>query len=173
MAERNSTVLLEHHLKQLKLPTILRDYASVASACGRENVSFQTFLLRLCERELVERQQRATERRIKAARFPTLKTIESFRFDAQPSINEALVRELLTGEFIDRRENVLLIGNSGTGKTHLATALGLAGCHEGRKVRFFGVTGRSYRLKDRATHETNPPKKATKNKETACEKAKR
>ncbi len=141
MAERKATVLLEHHLKQLKLPTMLRDYASVAAVCGRENGSFEMFLLRLCERELVERQQRATERRIKAAKFPTLKTIESFRFDAQPSINEALVRELLTGEFIDQRENVLLIGNSGTGKTHLATALGLAACHEGRKVRFFGVTG--------------------------------
>jgi DNA replication protein DnaC len=141
MAERKSTVLLNHHLKQLKLPTMLRDYASVAAVCGRENASFETFLLRLCERELVERQQRATERRIKAAKFPTLKTIESFRFDAQPSINEALVRELLTCEFIDRRENVLLIGNSGTGKTHLATALGLAGCREGRKVRFFSVTG--------------------------------
>ena len=140
MAERKATVLLEHHLKQLKLPTMLRDYASVAAVCGRENVSFETFLLRLCERELVDRQQRATERRIKAAKFPTLKTIESFRFDAQPDINEALVRELLTGEFMDRRENVLLIGNSGTGKTHLATALGLAACHEGRKVRFFGVT---------------------------------
>jgi DNA replication protein DnaC len=141
MAERTSTVLLEHHLKQLKLPTMLRDYASVAAVCGRENGSFETFLLRLCERELVERQQRATERRIKAAKFPTLKTIESFDFAAQPSINEALIRELLTGEFIDQRENVLLIGNSGTGKTHLATALGLAACHEGRKVRFFGVTG--------------------------------
>jgi DNA replication protein DnaC len=141
MAERKSTVLLEHHLKQLKLPTMLRDYASVAAVCGRESASFETFLLRLCERELVERQQRATERRIKAAKFPTLKTIESFDFSAQPSINEALIRELLTGEFIQQRENVLLIGNSGTGKTHLATALGLAACHEGRKVRFFGVTG--------------------------------
>lgn len=141
MAERKATVLLEHCLKQLKLPTILREYASVAAVCGRENVSFETFLLRLCERELVERQQRATERRIKAAKFPTLKTIEDFRFDQQPSINETLVRELLTGEFIESRENVLLIGNSGTGKTHLATALGLAACREGRKVRFFGVTG--------------------------------
>ena len=141
MAERKSTVLLEHHLKQLKLPTILRDYASVAAVCGRENASFETFLLRLCERELIDRQQRATERRINAAKFPTLKTIESFRFDAQPSINEALIHELLTGEFIERRENVLLIGNSGTGKTHLATALGLAACREGRKVQFFGVTG--------------------------------
>jgi DNA replication protein DnaC len=141
MDKRKGTVLLEHCLKQLKLPTMLRDYASVAAVCGRENVSFETFLLRLCERELVERQQRATERRIKAAKFPTLKTIESFRFDAQPSINEALVGELLTGEFIDQRENVLLVGNSGTGKTHLATALGLAACRDGRKVRFFGVTG--------------------------------
>ena len=140
MAERKATVLLEHHLKQLKLPTFLRDYASTAAVCGRENASFETFLLRLSERELVDRQQRATERRIKAAKFPTLKTIESFRFDQQPSINEALIRELLTGEFIGRRENVLLIGNSGTGKTHLATALGLAACREGRKVRFFGIT---------------------------------
>ncbi|MCP4592221.1 MAG: ATP-binding protein [bacterium] len=94
----------------------------------------------MSERELIDRQQRATQRRIKAAKFPTLKTIEGFRFDQQPSINEALVRELLTGEFIEARECVLLIGNSGTGKTHLATALGLSACHEGRKVRFFGVT---------------------------------
>ena len=140
MAERKATVLLAHHLKQLKLPTFLRDYAAAAAVCGRRNASFETFLLQLSERELIDRQQRATERRIKAAKFPTLKTIESFRFDQQPSVNEALIRELLTGEFIDRRENVLLIGNSGTGKTHLATALGLAACREGRKVRFFGVT---------------------------------
>jgi len=140
MVKRKTTVLLEHHLKQLKLPTMLREYASVAAVCGRENAAFETYLLRLCERELIDRQQRATERRIKAAKFPAIKTIESFDFSAQPSINEALIRELLTGEFIDRRENVLLIGNSGTGKTHLATALALAACHEGAKVRFVGTT---------------------------------
>jgi DNA replication protein DnaC len=140
-SKQKSTMLLKHHLKQLKLPTILRDYTSVAAVCSRENVSFETFLLRLCERELTERQQRATERRIKAAKFPILKTIESFEFGQQPEINEALVRELLAGEFIERRENVLLIGNSGTGKTHLATALALAACHDGRRVRFFSVVG--------------------------------
>jgi len=140
MAKRKSTVLLAHCLKQLKLPTICRDYAAVAAMCSREKVSFERFLLRLCERELSERQQRAMERRIKAARFPSLKTIESFKFDAQPDINEPLIRELLVGEFIGQRENVLLIGNSGTGKTHLATALGLAACRDGRRVRFFGVT---------------------------------
>ena len=68
MGRRKATVLLEHHLKQLKLPTMLREYGSVAATCGRENKSFETFLLRLCERELVERQQRSTERRIKAAK---------------------------------------------------------------------------------------------------------
>jgi len=141
MPERKATVLLDHHLKQLKLPTILRDYASVAAVCGRENQPFETFLLQLCERELIDRQQRATERRIKAAGFPTLKTIEGFDFTQQPSIKESLVRELLVGEFLDRHENVLFIGNSGTGKTHLAIALGLAACHEGRAVRFFGVLG--------------------------------
>ena len=140
-SKQKSTMLLQHHLKQLKLPTILRDYTSVAAICSRENASFETFLLRLCERELTERQQRATERRIKAAKFPILKTIESFEFGQQPEINEALVRELLAGEFIERRENVLLIGNSGTGKTHLATAIALAACHEGRRVRFFSVVG--------------------------------
>ena len=113
MAKRKSTVLLEHCLKQLKVPTILRDYGSVAAICSRENVSFEEFLLRLCERELAERQQRAMERRIKAASFPTLKTIESFKFDVQPGINEPLIRELLVGEFIGQRENVLLIGNPG------------------------------------------------------------
>jgi DNA replication protein DnaC len=140
MARRKSTVLLEHYLKQLKLPAVLREYESAAAVCSKENHSFETFLLRLCERELLERQQRATERRIKQAKFPMLKTIESFQFDQQPGINEALIRELLIGEFILQRENVLLIGNSGTGKTHLATAIALAACHDGRKVRFFSVT---------------------------------
>jgi len=130
----------EHLASVAVAGTDLRAYAAVAATCGRENQPFETFLLRLCERELIERQQRATQRRIKAAKFPTLKTVEEFDFAAQPSINEALVRELLAGEFIDRRENVLLIGNSGTGKTHLATALGLAACRPGRRVRFFGVT---------------------------------
>ncbi len=140
MAERKATVLLEHHLKQLKLPTMLREYASVAAVCGRESQPFETFLLRLCERELIERGQRATERRIQAAKFPALKTIEGFDFSAQPGLNEPLDRELLTGEYLDRRGNVLLMGNSGTGKTHLAIALGLAACQTGRRVRFFTVT---------------------------------
>ncbi len=135
-----ATVLLEHHLKQLKLPTMLREYASLSATCAQDRADYPVYLLRLSERELLDRETRAAERRLKAARFPVVKTIDTFDFKSQPSINEALVRQLLQGEYIDNRENVLLIGNSGTGKTHLATALGFAACAQGKKVRFHTIT---------------------------------
>ena len=125
---RKSTVLLEHHLKQLKLPTMVREYSLQARSCSQEKCDYPTYLLRLCEKELADRQRRAMDRRIKLATFPLLKTIDSFDFKSQTSVNEPLIRELLRCEFIDNKENILLIGNSGTGKTHLATALGFAAC---------------------------------------------
>src|SRR5210317_1116458 len=138
--ERKSTVLLQHHLKQLKLPTMLKEYPLLAKSCSQEKCDYPTYLLRLCEKELAERQRRAMDRRIKAAKFPMLKTIDSFEFASQKSVNEPLARELLRCEFIDHHENVLLIGNSGTGKTHLATALGFAACAQGKRVRHWGAT---------------------------------
>ena len=123
MSKDPSVLLLEHHLKALKLPTLLRDYASVAAVCAQERCDYPQYLLRLTERELIDREQRATERRIKEAQFPVIKTSDSFDFGAQTSINEPLVRELLRGEYIGKKENILLVGNPGTGKTHLATAL--------------------------------------------------
>ena len=141
MSKDPSTLLLEHHLKVLKLPTFVRDYASVAAACAQERCDYPTYLLRLTERELIERERKAAERRIKDARFPVIKTIASFDFKAQASINEPLVRELLVGEYITRRENVFLVGNPGTGKTHLATALGHTACAQGRRVRFMTTSG--------------------------------
>lgn len=89
---------------------------------------------------MIEREQRATQRRIKSAKFPVVKTLENFDFRAQPSINETLVRELMSGEYMDLCENALLIGNSGTGKTHLATALAFAACTLGKRVRFWSAT---------------------------------
>ena len=134
------TVLLEHHLKQLKLPTMLRDYVSVAATCMKERCDYSTYLLRLSERELIDRERRAAERRVKAAKFPVIKTLDTFDFTVQPSINEALVRELISGDYMDRHENVLLVGNSGTGKTHLASALAFSACAQGRRVRFLTVS---------------------------------
>jgi len=139
-APTKAMLLLEHHLKALKLPTVLREYAPVAEACAKERVDYPGYLLRLTERELLDRERKAAERRLRDARFPVLKTVDAFDFAAQPGVNEPLYRELLRGDYIERRENVLLIGNSGTGKTHLATALGFAACAQGRRVRFYGVT---------------------------------
>ena len=141
MNENKPTVLLEHYLKELKLPTFLREYRKIAELCGQDRTDYQTFLLRLVEREIQDREVRARERRIKAAKFPVLKTLDSFDFTSQPSINQPLIRELMSGDYIDRHENVLLIGNSGTGKTHLGTALAFAACQQGRKVRFYSATG--------------------------------
>jgi len=139
MSERKTPLLLKHYLKKLKLPTILREYSAIAAACKKDNHDYATFLLRLVERESLDREKRAAERRVKNARFPVIKTLDTFDFKAQPSINEKWVRELMVGEYMDRKENILLVGNSGTGKTHLASALGFAGCMQGRKVRFFAV----------------------------------
>ena len=138
--ETKSTVLLQHHLKALKLPTVGRECEKVASRCATENVDHLAFLLQLCELELIDRERRASDRRLKAAKFPTHKTLEAFDFKAQPSLNKVLITELMLGEYIDKRENILLVGNSGTGKTHVAVALGIAACGRGRRVRFYRVT---------------------------------
>ena len=129
-------LLLEHHLKALRLPTILREYDKVARQCAAEQVDFPRYLLRLTELELVDRDRRATERRIRQAKFPVVKSLDSFDFLAIPSANKTLVLDLARCEFLSRKENVLLLGNSGTGKTHLALALGLAAYQRGHRVRF-------------------------------------
>ena len=131
-----STLLLDTHLKALRLPTFLREYDKVARHCAQEGLDCPRYLFRLCELELLDREQRATERRIKAAKFPVLKSLETFKFRAIPSLNKRLVLELARSEYLDGRENVLALGNSGTGKTHLALALGLAACQKGYRVRF-------------------------------------
>lgn len=138
--ETKATVLVKHHLKQLKLPTMHSECEKIAARAATENLDHLAFLLSLCELELVDRERRAAERRLKAARFPAHKTLDEFDFTAQPSINKPLVMELMKGEYLEQRENLILIGASGTGKTHLATALGMAACLTGKKVRFFRVT---------------------------------
>ena len=97
-------VLLEHHLKQLRLPTFLREYDKVTRQCAAEGVDYPRFLLRLTELELLDRERRATERRIHQARFPVVKSLDTFEFPAIPSLNKALVLELARSEFLLRRE---------------------------------------------------------------------
>jgi len=137
-AESNDTpqLMLEHHLKALRLPTILREYDKVAQQCAAEDIDYPRFLLRITELELLDRERRATERRVRQAKFPVLKSLDSFDFLAIPSLNKSMVLDLARAEFLVRRENALLLGNSGTGKTHIALALGLAACQKGYRVRF-------------------------------------
>jgi len=129
-------ILLAHHLKQLKLPTVLREYDKLARECARDGVDHPRYLLRLIELELIERERRTVERRIRAARFPAVKSFETFDFTSIPSLNKMLVLELARCDYILRRENVIALGNSGTGKTHVALALGLAACQKGFPVTF-------------------------------------
>ena len=113
--QTKSLVLLQHHLKALKLPTMHAACAKIAARCAADNVDHLGFLLQLCELELIDREKRAAERRLKAAKFPAIKTLEAFDFDAQRSLNRALVSELTRCAWIDQRDNLLLIGNPGTG----------------------------------------------------------
>ncbi len=129
-------VLLTHHLKALKLPTFLKEYDKLARQCAEEGVDHTRYLLRLSELELIDRERRMVERRIKLAHFPTIKSLDSFDFLAIPSLNKPLVAELARCEYIDRRENIIALGNSGTGKTHVALGLGLAACQKGLAVGF-------------------------------------
>src|SRR5207249_2108796 len=112
----------------------------LARECARANVDHLGFLLRLCEREVAQRSRRATERRLKAARLPQVKSLDDFDFTAQPSLNRPLLLELARCEFVNRHECVILVGNPGTGKTHLATVLAVAACQRGKRVRFYRVS---------------------------------
>src|ERR1700678_764533 len=129
-------LLLAHHLKALKLPTFLREYEKLARQCAAEGLDHVRFLLRLVELELIDRERRMVERRIKEARFPAVKSLDSFDFAAIPSLNKTLVLELARSEYATRRANVIAGGTSGTGKTHIALGLGLAACQKGLPVGF-------------------------------------
>ena len=96
--ETKSTVLLKHHLKALKLPTMTAECEKAAARCARENVDHLGFLLKLCELELPDRERRAAARRLKAARFPVPKAPDGFDFTAAPAVNKPLVLELMRCE---------------------------------------------------------------------------
>ena len=136
MSTEAPEILLAHYLKTLKLPTFQREYQKLARLCATEGIDHIDYLFRLAEREMIERDRRKVERRIKAAKFPVVKSLDSFDFTAIPKLNKMQVLELARCEWIDRRENVIALGPSGTGKTHVALGLGLAACQKGLSVGF-------------------------------------
>lgn len=129
-------ILLNYRLKSLRLPTVLREYGKLAKQAAAEGLDHVQFLARLIELEMIDRERRMIERRIKAAKFPAVKSLDSFDFKAIPALNKMQVLELARCEWVDRRENVIALGPSGTGKTHVALGLGLAACQKGLSVGF-------------------------------------
>src|SRR5579864_1607003 len=127
---------LAQYLSALRLPGFAREYHQLAKQCAAEGLDHSRFLLRLAELELSERERRRVERRIREAHFPATKSLEGFDFSALTFLDRRTVLELAQCDFVARRENVIAIGNSGTGKTHIAVALGLAACRKGFSVGF-------------------------------------
>lgn len=132
----NTHLLLRSNLKQLRLPTVGAEFEKLAREASTANESFEQYLLRLTELEVAARSANAVQTRIKNAGFPMVKDFDTFDFTAVPALNKPKVLELARGEWIGERSNACLIGSPGTGKTHVAIALGLAACRQGQRVRF-------------------------------------
>ena len=136
-----SNLLLESYLKRLKLPAIARSYMEIARDASERNSSYIEYLLALVEQEVIHREEASLRRRIKQARFPYIKTLEDYDFSLIPSLNKNKVLLLAQGDFVDKKESVIFLGNPGTGKTHLSIALGLCALRKGKKVRFYTANG--------------------------------
>lgn len=144
----NKNLLVRANLKQLRLPTISAEFEKLAREAADANEGYEQYLLRLTELEVAARATHAVQARIRAAGFPVPKDFDTFDFTAVPSLSKPKVLELARGEWIEQRTNTCLIGSPGTGKTHLAIALGLAACRQGKRVRFATAAALVTRLEE-------------------------
>lgn len=122
--------------KRLRLPTLAGECARMAEQAAKEKWGPLEYLESLLEAEVQERDRHVTERRLRDAHFPTTKTMEEFDFEIASHLPAAQLRQLAEGDYIQRRQPVIFLGDTGTGKTHLATALAVAACRQRRRVRF-------------------------------------
>lgn len=134
-------MLLESYLKKLKMPQAAEVYLAMAREAENNNLSYEQYLLGVLEQEISQRENNRIHRGIRQASFPVIKTLDSFDFRAIPSLNKQKVLKLAGCEYIKKLENIILVGNSGVGKTHIATALGYEACRKGLKVKFFTAAG--------------------------------
>jgi DNA replication protein DnaC len=139
MMEHNP--LLDSYLRQLRLPTFAKLYPQFAADAARNNHDTVRFLLALAEQEVNQRQLNMLQQRLKNAHFPVIKELADFDFSCLPMLNKAQILDLARGEYIQQKQGLILIGNPGLGKTHLALGLASAACREGRRVRFWTAAG--------------------------------
>lgn len=132
----------------MRLPTIGAEFEKLAREAGAANETYEQYLLRLTESEVAARSAKGLESRIRRASFPVPKDFDTYDFTAAPSLPKQKLLELARCEWIDQHFNCCLIGQPGTGKTHLATALGLAACRQGRRVRFYTAAALVNRLEE-------------------------
>jgi DNA replication protein DnaC len=144
----NTHMLLRSNLKQLRLPAMLAEFDKLAREAAAANETFAQYLLRLTELELAARASNAVQARVRQAGFPVHKDFDTFDFTAVPHLSKPKVLELARGEWIEQRFNICLVGSPGTGKTHVATALGLAACRQGKRVRFVTAAALVTRLEE-------------------------
>jgi DNA replication protein DnaC len=140
--------LIEAHTNELKLPTVRARFQTMAAEATREQQTPIAYLAALLEAEVHERAERREHRRLIDARFPQIKRLEEFRFTDNPKIPQATIAALAEGAWINDRESIILIGDSGTGKTHLATALAVCACQQERRVRFTTLAGLANELQE-------------------------
>ena len=131
--------LLIENLKKLKLSTMIRNLEGLIRQAKQEKLSYEEFVLNLSEAEVQARQENGRKRRLREAKFPLLKPLETFDFGAAPELDARLIKELSDCEYVKKPRNIIFMGKSGTGKTHLATGLGMEACKQGIRTRF--VTG--------------------------------
>lgn len=134
-----ANLLLEDHLKTLRLATFRQQYRQVAEDAAGNNLGYDQYLLALAEQEVAQRHLNSQRQRIKAARFPVSKELADFDFSAIPQLNKQRVLDLARGEYITRAEPIILVGNPGLGKSHIATGLALAACRQCYRVRFYNA----------------------------------
>lgn len=140
--------LVEAHTAELHLPTVRRRFRTLAEEATREQQTPLAYLAALLEGEVQERAERRERRRLLDARFPVLKRLEDFRFDDNPTVPQATIAALAEGSWIADRDSVILTGESGTGKTHLAIGLAICACQQGRRVRFTTLAGLANELQE-------------------------
>lgn len=132
-------ILLESYLQSLRLHSFVEYHQAFAQDALQNNQSYQDYLFALARQEAAERDRKREQQRIRAAKFPALKDLSDFNFSALPTLNQQRILDLARGEYLEKAESIILVGQPGLGKTHISISLALAACRQFHRVRFYNV----------------------------------